>query len=121
MAKLKLYGSIYLLLMVLAGGIYFYFSHHRQDTVEILQDGKVLKTVDLSEVAEPYRFKVEYQGHYNTVLVQRNEISIADADCPDKLCVQMGALKHGAPPLVCLPNHLVIQYAGNSGVDAEAK
>lgn len=121
MAKLKLYSGIYLLLMVLAAGIYFYFAQHGQDTVEIMQDGEVLQTIDLSKVNEPYQFKVEYQGHYNIMLVAHNEISIVDADCPDKLCVQMGVLKHDAPPIVCLPNHLVIQYAGNSGVDAEAK
>lgn len=121
MAKLKLYGGIYLFLMVLAGGIYFYFAQHSQDTVEIVQDGKILQTIDLSKVDEPYQFKVEYQGHYNTVSVQRNEISIADADCPDRLCVQMGVLKHDAPPIVCLPNHLVIQFAGDSSVDTAAK
>ena len=121
MAKLKLYGGIYLLLMVLAAGIYFYSNQEGRDTVEIVQDGKVLQTIDLAKVDEPYQFDVQYQGHYNTVLVRRNEISVIDADCPDKLCVQMGVLKHDAPPIVCLPNHLVIQYAGDGSVDSMAR
>ncbi|MER2149274.1 MAG: NusG domain II-containing protein, partial [Ruminococcus sp.] len=46
-----------------------------------------------------------------------------EADCPDKTCVRMGWLNRAAMPVVCLPHHLVIEFADGSegGVDAVAE
>lgn len=37
-----------------------------------------------------------------------------EAECPDKTCVHMGWLSSGAMPIVCLPNHLSIEFADSS-------
>lgn len=125
MNKLKLSIIVAVLLAVLiSSGVYVYNNYFGKNTqtdnvIEILQDGKVLQTIDLSTVDETQIITVEYQGHYNKIQIEKDNIKIIDADCPDKLCVNMGYLKRNAPPIVCLPHHLVIQYADNS-LDANA-
>lgn len=93
-------------------------SHERQ--VEILQDGKILYTVDLDR-AEDRTFTVTYEGRTNEIEIRNHQIRVKAADCPDQICVHMDWLE--SAPIVCLPNHLSIQYADGesaSGLDAVA-
>ena len=93
-------------------------SHGRQ--VEILQDGKILYTLDLAQ-AEDQTFTVTYGDRTNEIEIRDHQIRVKAADCPDQICVHMDWLE--ATPIVCLPNRLSIQYAdgeGASGLDAVA-
>ncbi len=93
-------------------------SHGRQ--VEILQDGKILYTLDLVQ-AEDQTFTVTYGGRSNEIEIRDHQIRVKAADCPDQICVHMDWLE--AAPIVCLPNRLSIQYADGesaSGLDAVA-
>ena len=93
-------------------------SHDRQ--VEILQDGKILYTLDLAQ-AEDQTFTVTYGGRINEIEIRAHQIRVKAADCPDQICVHMDWLE--AAPIVCLPNRLSIQYADGesaSGLDAVA-
>lgn len=93
-------------------------SHGRQ--VEILQDGKILYTLDLAQ-AEDQTFTVTYGDRINEIEIRDHQIRVKAADCPDQICVHMDWLEDA--PIVCLPNRLSIQYAdgeGASGLDAVA-
>lgn len=77
---------------------------------EIYQDGKLLTSIPLDGLQEPYTFTLTAgNGGINQVEVRPGSIGIVFADCPDRLCVRQGFL--GAPgiPIVCLPHRLVIQ------------
>ena len=73
----------------------------KTNTVEIIQDGKIIYTLDLNK-SKNELIQVEFQGHKNIIQIKDKQISIIEADCPDKTCV-----------IVCLPNHLVIQYVND--------
>lgn len=91
------------------------------DTVEILQDNKVIETIDLAKETGERTITIPYGEHYNTLLIKDHTIRVLEADCPDQICVQMGILQKGQPPIVCLPHHLVVRYAGDNGrVDGNA-
>ncbi|MCU6697361.1 NusG domain II-containing protein [Laedolimicola ammoniilytica] len=93
-------------------------SHGRQ--VEILQDGKILYTLDLAQAGDQ-TFTVTYGGRSNEIEIRDHQIRVKAADCPDQICVHMDWLE--AAPIVCLPNRLSIQYADGesaSGLDAVA-
>lgn len=86
--------------------------------VNIVQDGNVLYTFDLAST-EDQTFEIEYEGRINTIQIENGRIRMLEAECPDQTCVHMGWLDSGAMPIVCLPNHLSIEYAGAGGdVDA---
>ena len=89
--------------------------------VQIVQDGVVLYRLDLSQT-EDQTIDVAYNGRINTIQIKNGKIRVLDADCPDHTCVRMGWLESGALPIVCLPNHLIIEFAdADEKVDAVAK
>ena len=98
---------VILLLAGIAGSFWVFLTPHGK-TVQIVQNGVVLYTFDLA-VAEDRTIQVEYEGRINTVQIQNGRIRMLEADCPDHTCIHMGWLDSVAP-IVCLPNHLVIQF-----------
>lgn len=91
-------------------------------SAQIIQRGKVICTVDLTEKTEPYEFEVTSEnGGHNTVRVENGKIGIIHADCPDKICVKQGLTDSSAQSIVCLPHQLSIAISSNdSGTDAVA-
>lgn len=104
---------ILLFLFLLAVSLWLLY-RPQGSTVEFVQDGRVLYTFRLNQ-AEDQQIEVEYEGRRNVVQIADGRVRVLEADCPDQICVQMGWLE-GAAPIVCLPNHLVIQFA-----DVDAK
>ncbi len=91
---------------------------HTGSVAEIVQDGKTLRRIDLSQVTEPYSFPVECEGGVNTVTVEPGRIRVSDADCPDKVCVAFGWLSEGSVPILCMPHRLMIRMVHAGGADA---
>lgn len=108
------------LLVIAAAGIAVWFvmknAERDNPTAEIIQDGKLLRTVPLSENTE---FIIECAGGYNTVMVKDGAVMISDADCPDRICVKTGSISGGAVPIVCLPHRLEIRVVNGDGPDAQ--
>ncbi len=82
--------------------------HHGQ-VAGVYSDGELVRLINLSEVTEPFEFTVTYGDSYNTIYVSAAGIYISEASCPDQICVRHGPLGDG-PPIVCLPNRLVIRW-----------
>lgn len=87
----------------------------------ILQDGRELRVVDLASSATE-KFEVEGKdGHRNVVEIEAGRIRVAEANCPDQVCVRQGWISNGATPIVCLPHGLVIEITGvEDGPDGAA-
>jgi len=85
---------------------------------EIYRDDELLATIDLNQVEESYTLRFDYesedgQSHYNLVLVEKGRIGVREADCPDKVCVNMGMISDSLLPVTCLPNHLMIRIVSD--------
>ncbi len=79
-------------------------------TAYIYQNGRLLHSISLDQVTETYRFTVDAAGGgYNIVEVSPTGISIAEADCPDQICVLQGRVSDSLLPITCLPHRLVIE------------
>ena len=120
MLKTKTWIIIISILLTICVGIsVFLYSKKPEDhIVQILQNGKCIKEINLSEVDTPYSFVVEDEnGGSNTITVEHGRICISEADCPDKVCVKRGWLSDSIEPIVCLPHKLTIQIAGESDLD----
>jgi hypothetical protein len=75
----------------------------------VYSDGKRIRTIKLSP-NDDYTFEVKNEkGNVNTIIVKHGKIGVLSADCPDKICVNTPHLSDGLQPIVCVPNHLVIQ------------
>lgn len=111
MKNIKLWISLCILLLAagIIGSAWMINTPH-SSWVEIIQDGNVLYSFDLSKT-EDQILEIEYKGKINTVKIENQKIWIIKADCPDQTCINMGKLESSAFPIVCLPNHLVIQFS----------
>lgn len=88
-------------------------------TACIYQDGRLLQSIPLGRVSESYRLTVESaDGGHNIIEVSPGGIAIAEADCPDRLCVLQGRITDSLLPITCLPHRLVIELKPQSGTDA---
>lgn len=85
--------------------------------IEIVQDNEVLYRLNLAD-AEDQIIEIAYEGRVNVVQIENHKIRMLEADCPDHICMNMGWLD-SAMPIVCLPNHLVVQFA-DTGTDIDA-
>lgn len=99
-----------LLLLVGIVGSLLVFRRPDTELVEIVQDGEVLHRINLAQ-AEDQTIRVEYEGRVNGIEIKDHQIHMLEAECPDHTCINMGWLDSAAP-IVCLPNHLVIRFAG---------
>lgn len=80
---------------------------------QITLDGEVVNEIDLDQVEVPYSFTLTgSSGLTNTILVEHGQIQVSAASCPDQICVHQGTISDGTVPIVCLPNHLIIEIIG---------
>jgi len=89
----------------------------KSETVNIYKGNELIESVDLSMVDREYTIDLGT----NTVLIERDGVSMASANCPDRLCVKQGKLSSASGAIVCLPNRIIIEFASkNTDVDAVA-
>ncbi len=89
---------------------------YEERIAKIYKNGELLYKIELNSVTTPYT--IDLDG--NVILVKPGQISMQSADCPDKLCVHMGAISNGLRPIVCLPNRVTITVVGESGGEFDA-
>ena len=82
-------------------------------TVQIWQDGRLVRELPLEKDAETV-----VGGEYtNTVTVAGGRVSISDSDCPGRDCVHSGWISSAGRSVVCLPNRVEVRVTGESDVD----
>ena len=80
-------------------------------------DGELVERVNLSKVRESRDLVVETAYGRNIVHIEQGAISVAEADCPDQICVYMGKLTtEGGMPIICMPHRLIIEIE-DDGLD----
>lgn len=90
MKNIKLWIAICIIIFVsgIIGSIFMLNKPHGT-VVNIIQDGKIIRTIDLDS-AENQTFTVEFDGKENTIEISEHQIRMLDADCPDHVCVNTG-------------------------------
>ncbi|MDW8799543.1 NusG domain II-containing protein [Clostridium sp. A1-XYC3] len=105
------------LIMISIVGVFSYKQYVKSShpVAVIKQDGKVIKTIDLSSSKGKQQFKIPYdENNYNIVEVESGKIRFIDADCPDKVCVKTGWISKPGESAVCLPHKTIINIEGNN-------
>lgn len=75
-------------------------------------NGEPVLTVDLAGVVTPYDYVATSEYGENTIHIEHGAISVTQSDCPDQICVHQGDITGPGIPIVCMPNRLVIEIAG---------
>ncbi|MCH4167553.1 MAG: NusG domain II-containing protein [Megasphaera sp.] len=85
----------------------------------ITVNGKLYKTIPLSEHSGTDQFTIQTEAGYNTVVVNEHSIGIVDADCPDKICVSEGFISQPGATSVCLPHKVMIEIRAGRNEDPD--
>lgn len=124
----NLIAVIILFIVVLVLSVIWFFlsggmNEHLENavkTAKIYQDGKEIYSIPLNEVEESYELEIDGEnGAKNIILVEKGQISVKEASCPDKICIKTGPVTNGRIPITCLPNHLVIQIEEEEADDVD--
>ena len=109
-----------LALLLLAGAAWAVLRLTRRSggAAVVTVDGVAVATLPLGEDG---RFPIDTGTGCNTVEVSGGRVRVADADCPDRLCVRSGWAQYTGESIVCLPHKLVVTVRGGAaGPDAVA-
>lgn len=91
------------------------------NTVVIMQDGEILKRLSLSdEVCDGDALYIASDGGYNILEIKDGKAYIAEADCPDGLCMKQKAIGRQGESLICLPHKLVITVESETASDIDS-
>ena len=83
-------------------------------TACVYLDGRLLQSIPLDQVTETRRFTVDAaDGGYNIVEVSPGGIAIAEADCPDQICVNTAPVGESHELIVCMPNRITVEVQEN--------
>lgn len=87
--------------------VLIYFPRSSAGTyVEIRVDGKKAAVYSLSA---DRRETLHSASGENTIIIKDGAVSMAAADCPDKVCVSMRRISRSGETIVCLPHKLVLE------------
>ena len=85
-------------------------------TVIVEQNGRETVRYALSE---DRTVRIEGERGYNLLVIENGEAWLAEADCPNLLCVKTGRIRYAGQSIVCLPHKLAVRIMGGaSSLDA---
>lgn len=79
------------------------------EMVRITIDGTFYGEYSLSENK---KIVVDEILGYNMLVIENGSVYMADADCPDKYCMDYKAISNGGETIICLPHRLVAEVTG---------
>lgn len=79
--------------------------------VVVYRDGQRAESFPLSE---DRTFEIVSANGTNRLVISDGEAYLTNADCPDRLCVQMGKIKYDGQTIVCLPHKVIIAIEGGA-------
>lgn len=113
-----------LFLILLAGLAYLYtliIGNAKGSRVVVNVEGQEYGTFPLNENKE---IDVKIKDGYNIIIIRDGKVSIKDADCPDKYCVNQGKINKSGESIICLPHKMSVSISASdegSGTDAVAR
>lgn len=82
-----------------------------EELILIEINGEAYKSLPLDkDVTVP----IKLDDKYNLIEIKDHKVHIAEANCPDKLCVKDGYISTPGQILVCLPHKVVVEIKGTN-------
>lgn len=62
--------------------------------------------------SEEISFTIDNELGENVIKIDKGQVKIIDADCPDQICVKAHAISKLGESIICLPHKLVVKITG---------
>lgn len=103
--------DLLLILILLAAGGCLLFFRQRQaagTVIRVYSNNELLKELLLDH---DDTLTVSTDLGTNTIIIENGQAFVTDADCPDKICEQMGRISTPGETIVCLPHKLIVEVS----------
>ncbi len=105
--------------IVVAAGIWLFYSvgAEKGKGVEITVDGESKAFLPLDENDS---IRIDTDEGYNVITIKDGEVTVTEADCRDRICVEHKKIRKIGETIVCLPHKLVVTITGDEPGDFDA-
>lgn len=103
--------DVLLVIILLAVGAAFWFWRKQAGSgtmVKVYSDNEIIADFPLDRDTT---FVISNELGNNTLVIENGFVYITDADCPDKICEQIGTISKPGDTIVCLPHKLVVEIS----------
>lgn len=92
------------------------------DYARITVNGEEIHRMELTDDGqiESYLYESE-EGHMNLIEREGTTVYMADANCPDSLCIQQGKISKDGEVIVCLPHRVLVEIVSEGGSAEETE
>jgi hypothetical protein len=89
-----------------------------QQEAHVYKEGKLVQTIPLRPGYQQ-ELRLGDREHYNLIMAENGRIRVAEADCPDQICVRTGWISVAPQQIVCLPYRVVIKLESSTPPDID--
>ena len=104
-------AGIVVLMILLVVGLVVWWPWQTAAVVEVYVQGQLVEARPLSQEGE---WTVQGIGGTNTLRIEDGSVRMTAAQCPDGLCMGMGAISHAGEQIICLPHQLQVILKGDT-------
>jgi len=103
------------IIIIMTAGVFVLYNKTGENAC-IYSNGELIKIMPLNKNDE---YLYSYENHYNKIVVENGYVFIEEADCSDKVCIEMGKINKIGDSIICVPHKLkiIIEGEGNSPAD----
>ncbi len=85
---------------------------------QVYKEGRLVQTIKLRP---DYREELRLGGaeRYNLIVADDGRVRMAEADCPDQICVRTGWVSAAPQQIVCLPYRVVVKVVSAAPPDVD--
>jgi hypothetical protein len=74
--------------------------------------GEIYEDIPLHSQQKRQERKLQTVDGYNIICIENGSVMMIETDCPDKVCMEPGAIYEPGKTLICLPHKLLIEIKG---------
>ena len=100
-----------LLAIIVAVGAFYISFHEEGNMVTVTVDGELFGEYSL---AEDKTVEIKTDNGTNLLIIEGGKAHIAEASCPDGVCVSHRAINRDGESIICLPNKVVVTVSISS-------
>jgi len=117
-------GDIWLLVTLLVIAVLIFF--FTETLIPISGDNLIIKSDDevIHNIKLPHHGEINVSSDSGEVIIEiaGGRARIISSPCQNQICVRQGYIRPGSPPLVCLPERVIVDItAENKNYDALAR
>jgi heptaprenyl diphosphate synthase len=109
--------AVVIVLVACTGASFVLFSGSEGSMVLVDVAGKTVEKLDIHENRD-----VTVRGEFGVmhIEVRQGKVRVADADCPNRICVRTGWRSREGEVIVCVPNKTVVRIVGQTTTEVGA-